>query len=189
MGLPYGAAKIDAFGREYPNVLLAIKSNLIAPSRLAGNAALVVEPIDQTQRPAQVVDLRTEPAPRLPRSVVGVRLPRTVQRQSAHDRRRMALQRPARPLRVGTGRQAGAADPVQRLRACTAATSVPARSSGSITSSPIWRATSCIACGSWRERSNRARSTSTRAACSMSTRTAGRSPSRRVTTWTASCGA
>jgi hypothetical protein len=51
MGLPYGAQRLDAFGKEYPNVLLALKARVIAPSRLAGNAALVIEPIDQTNDP------------------------------------------------------------------------------------------------------------------------------------------
>ena len=51
LGLPYGARSPDAFGREYPNVLLAIKSKTIAPSRLAGDGSLVIEPIDQTDDP------------------------------------------------------------------------------------------------------------------------------------------
>jgi hypothetical protein len=51
LGLPYGARQPDAFGREYPNVLLAILSRVIAPSRLAGSANLVIEPIDQTNDP------------------------------------------------------------------------------------------------------------------------------------------
>jgi hypothetical protein len=51
MGLPYAARRADAFGRTYPNVLLALKSMIIAPSRLAHNASLVIEPIDQTNDP------------------------------------------------------------------------------------------------------------------------------------------
>jgi hypothetical protein len=51
MGLPYGAQRTDAFGKRYPNVLLALKSTVVAPSRLAGNASLVIEPIDQTNDP------------------------------------------------------------------------------------------------------------------------------------------
>jgi hypothetical protein len=51
MGMPYGARQPDAFGKEYPNVLLALKAKLIAPSRLAGSASLVIEPIDQTNDP------------------------------------------------------------------------------------------------------------------------------------------
>ena len=48
LGMPYGAQRPDAFGKAYPNVLLALKSKTIAPSRLAGDASLVIEPIDQT---------------------------------------------------------------------------------------------------------------------------------------------
>ncbi|MFI5215577.1 MAG: DUF1329 domain-containing protein [Candidatus Limnocylindria bacterium] len=51
LGLPYAAREADAFGREYPNVLLALKSKTIAPSRLAGDGSLVIEPIDQTDAP------------------------------------------------------------------------------------------------------------------------------------------
>jgi hypothetical protein len=51
IGLPYAARGLDAFGREYPNVLLALKAKVVAPSRLAGNALLVIEPIDQTSDP------------------------------------------------------------------------------------------------------------------------------------------
>jgi len=43
--------RLDAFGKTYPNVLLALKSTVIEPSRLAGNASLVIEPIDQTDDP------------------------------------------------------------------------------------------------------------------------------------------
>ena len=58
MGLPYGARTPDAFGKEYPNTLLALKQEVIAPSRLAGNASLAVEPIDQTtdQRKTWIYD-------------------------------------------------------------------------------------------------------------------------------------
>lgn len=51
LGLPYGARRTDAFGKAHPNVLLALKSRIIEPSRLANNAALVIEPIDQTHDP------------------------------------------------------------------------------------------------------------------------------------------
>jgi len=51
LGLPYAAREPDAFGKEYPNVLLALKSKTIAPSRLAGDGSLVIEPIDQTDDP------------------------------------------------------------------------------------------------------------------------------------------
>ncbi len=51
LGLPYAAQRPDAFGKTYPNVLLALKSTIIAPSRLTNNASLVIEPIDQTNDP------------------------------------------------------------------------------------------------------------------------------------------
>jgi hypothetical protein len=51
IGFPYGAQQADAFGKEYPNVLFGIKSHVIAPSRQAGDASLVIEPIDQTRDP------------------------------------------------------------------------------------------------------------------------------------------
>jgi hypothetical protein len=51
LGLPYAARQPDAFGKAYPNVLLAIKSTTIAPSRIAGDGSLVIEPIDQTDDP------------------------------------------------------------------------------------------------------------------------------------------
>ncbi|HVP28553.1 MAG TPA: DUF1329 domain-containing protein [Myxococcota bacterium] len=51
LGLPYAAQRLDAFGKEYPNVLLALKAKVVAPSRLAGNASLTIEPIDQTNDP------------------------------------------------------------------------------------------------------------------------------------------
>jgi hypothetical protein len=51
LGLPYGARDPDAFGREFPNVLLAVKTKIIAPARLAGDGSLVIEPIDQTDDP------------------------------------------------------------------------------------------------------------------------------------------
>jgi hypothetical protein len=51
LGLPYAAREPDAFGRERPNVLFAIKAKTFAPSRLAGDGSLVIEPIDQTRDP------------------------------------------------------------------------------------------------------------------------------------------
>ena len=48
IGLPYCAQRPDAFGKEFPNVLLALRSMVFAPARLAGNATLAIEPIDQT---------------------------------------------------------------------------------------------------------------------------------------------
>src|SRR3990172_11211767 len=53
LGLPYAARQADAFGRAYPNVLLAIKSKTIAPARVAGDGSLAIEPIDQTSEPRQ----------------------------------------------------------------------------------------------------------------------------------------
>jgi hypothetical protein len=51
IGIPYAARTPDAFGRDFPNVLFAIKSKVIAPARLAGDGGLVIEPIDQTSDP------------------------------------------------------------------------------------------------------------------------------------------
>lgn len=51
IGLPYGAREADAFGREFPNLLFGLRTMVFSPSRLAGNAALVIEPIDQTNAP------------------------------------------------------------------------------------------------------------------------------------------
>jgi hypothetical protein len=51
LGLPYGARERDAFGKEYPNVLLALRTLVISPARLAGDAGLLIEPIDQTDAP------------------------------------------------------------------------------------------------------------------------------------------
>ena len=51
LALPYAARERDAFGREHPNVLFAIKAKTIAPARSAGDGSLVIEPIDQTNDP------------------------------------------------------------------------------------------------------------------------------------------
>jgi hypothetical protein len=46
IGFPYGSPRENAFKREYPNVLLALKSKITAPSLLANDASLNWEPID-----------------------------------------------------------------------------------------------------------------------------------------------
>jgi hypothetical protein len=51
LGLPYAARTLDAFGREFPNVLFAMKTKVIAPARLGGDGGLIIEPIDQTHDP------------------------------------------------------------------------------------------------------------------------------------------
>lgn len=51
IGLPYAAPGENAFKREHPNVILAIKSKIIAPALRSGDGALVIEPIDQTRDP------------------------------------------------------------------------------------------------------------------------------------------
>jgi len=51
IGLPYCARAPDAFGKEFPNVLLALRSIVFSPARLSGNGVLVIEPIDQTNAP------------------------------------------------------------------------------------------------------------------------------------------
>ncbi|GAB3099600.1 DUF1329 domain-containing protein [Aestuariicella hydrocarbonica] len=46
IGIPYAAPQQSRFSKEYPNVLLAIKSKFTGPSLLANDASLVLEPID-----------------------------------------------------------------------------------------------------------------------------------------------
>jgi hypothetical protein len=53
-GLPYAAAEDSAFRRAHPNVMLALKSKIIAPSLRSGDGVLVIEPIDQTRDPRRV---------------------------------------------------------------------------------------------------------------------------------------
>ncbi len=48
IGLPYGAQQADAFGKQFPNILLGLRSMVFSPARVAGNATLAIEPIDQT---------------------------------------------------------------------------------------------------------------------------------------------
>jgi len=68
LGLPYGARRPDAFGKAHPNVLLALKAAIVAPSRLANNASLVIEPIDQTKdaRKSWIYDRNLHRVLRLP---------------------------------------------------------------------------------------------------------------------------
>jgi hypothetical protein len=51
VGIPYASPSDTAFKRAYPNVMLALKSKIIAPSLRSGDGALVIEPIDQTKDP------------------------------------------------------------------------------------------------------------------------------------------
>ena len=48
LGIPYASPKETAFTRKYPNLMLGIKTKTISPQLLAGEGALVLEPIDQT---------------------------------------------------------------------------------------------------------------------------------------------
>ncbi len=50
-GYPYAARTAGAFQREHPNVLLALKAKVIAPSLRSGDGSLLIEPIDQTRAP------------------------------------------------------------------------------------------------------------------------------------------
>ncbi|MDJ0848340.1 MAG: DUF1329 domain-containing protein [Myxococcota bacterium] len=50
-GFPYGARTANAFRRAHPNVLLALKTKVIAPALLSGDGTLLIEPIDQTREP------------------------------------------------------------------------------------------------------------------------------------------
>jgi len=51
VGIPYASPSEDAFKRAHPNVLLALKSKIIAPSLRSGDGLLVIEPLDQTRDP------------------------------------------------------------------------------------------------------------------------------------------
>jgi len=51
LGIPYAAPVEGAFRRAHPNVLLALKSKIIAPSLRSGDGSLVIEPLDQTRDP------------------------------------------------------------------------------------------------------------------------------------------
>jgi hypothetical protein len=46
IGFPYGAPRETAFSAKHPNLLLALKSKFTAPSLLANDAFLTLEPID-----------------------------------------------------------------------------------------------------------------------------------------------
>lgn len=50
-GFPYGSPTETAFTREYPNLLLALKFKFTAPSLLANDASLTLEPIDHRGNP------------------------------------------------------------------------------------------------------------------------------------------
>jgi hypothetical protein len=50
-GIPYASPTDGAFKRAHPNVLLALKSKIIAPSLRSGDGLLVIEPLDQTRDP------------------------------------------------------------------------------------------------------------------------------------------
>jgi hypothetical protein len=51
VGVPYASPSDTAFRRAHPNVMLALKSKVIAPSLRSGDGLLVIEPIDQTRDP------------------------------------------------------------------------------------------------------------------------------------------
>ena len=51
IGVPYASPSDTAFKRAYPNVMLALKSKIIAPTLSSGDGLLVIEPIDQTRDP------------------------------------------------------------------------------------------------------------------------------------------
>ena len=51
LSIPYASPHVGPFKREYPNLLLALKSKAIAPSLQSGRGLLVIEPIDQTHDP------------------------------------------------------------------------------------------------------------------------------------------
>ena len=51
MAFPYASKEQTAFRGQHPNMLFAFKTKTVAPALLSGNAALVLEPIDQTREP------------------------------------------------------------------------------------------------------------------------------------------
>lgn len=53
-GFPYGLPYPVPFTERYPNVLLAVKSKVLAPSLLSGDGTLVFETINQTGDPRKV---------------------------------------------------------------------------------------------------------------------------------------
>ena len=53
-GFPYGLPEPVPFTERYPNVLLAVKSKVLAPSLLSGDGTLIFETINQTDDPRKV---------------------------------------------------------------------------------------------------------------------------------------
>jgi hypothetical protein len=51
LGVPYASPRETDFKRAYPNVMMALKSKVIAPSLRSGDGLLVIEPLDQTRDP------------------------------------------------------------------------------------------------------------------------------------------
>lgn len=51
MGFPYGVRESTPFTRQYPNLMLALRTRTIEPSFVAGDGGLIIEPIDQTESP------------------------------------------------------------------------------------------------------------------------------------------
>jgi hypothetical protein len=51
VGVPYASPRDTDFKRTYPNVMLVVKSKIIAPSLRSGDGLLVIEPLDQTHDP------------------------------------------------------------------------------------------------------------------------------------------
>ncbi len=51
LGFPYGLEEETPFTREYPNLMVAVKSRTTGPALLSGTAGLTIEPINQTRDP------------------------------------------------------------------------------------------------------------------------------------------
>jgi hypothetical protein len=58
IGIPYGSRRDTPFKREYPNVMFAVKSKIVAPALLAGIGTLGIETINQTRDPRKVWSYR-----------------------------------------------------------------------------------------------------------------------------------
>lgn len=76
---PYGIADMTRYKVKYPELMFAAKSKFIAPSLLAGDGLLVLEPINQTDNPRKVWQYRHQSSRilRSPHFAYGVPAPST----------------------------------------------------------------------------------------------------------------
>ena len=76
---PYGIADMTRYKVKYPELMFAAKSKFIAPSLLAGDGLLVLEPVNQTDNPRKVWQYRHQSSRilRSPHFAYGVPAPST----------------------------------------------------------------------------------------------------------------